>query len=66
MNIPFNVYVSKAFDVREHALSADVHYSVTSEGKKELLFRNSKTGGATVLYRSEVERAIGKGWLVKE
>lgn len=62
MNIPFNVYVSKAFDY----LSADVHYSVTSEGKKELLFRNSKTGSATVLYRAEVERAIDKGWLIKE
>lgn len=65
MNIPFNVYVSKAFDY----LSADVHYSVTSEGSdksQELLFRNSKTGGSTVLYRSEVERAIQKGWLVKE
>lgn len=62
MNIPFNVYVSKAFDY----LSADVHYSVTNEGKKELLFRNSKTGGATVLYRSEVERAIDKGWLIRE
>lgn len=62
MNIPFNVYVSKAFDY----LSAGVHYSVTSEGKKELLFRNSKTGGATVLYRIEVERAIDKGWLIRE
>lgn len=58
MNIPFNVYVSKAFDY----LSASTHYSVTSEGKKELLFRNNKTGSATVLYRSEVER----GWLVRE
>lgn len=69
MNIPFNVYVSKAFDVREHALSADVHYSVTSEGSdksQELLFRNSKTGSKTVLYRSEVERAMQKGWLIKE
>ena len=62
MNIPFNVYVSKAFDY----LSADVHYIVVPEGKKELLFRNSKTGSKTVLYRSEVERAIDKGWLIKE
>ena len=62
MNIPFNVYVSKAFDY----LSANTHYTVTPEGKKDMHFRNNKTGGGTVLYKWEVERALNAGWLVKE
>jgi hypothetical protein len=62
MNIPMNVYVSKAFDY----LSVNTHYTVVPEGKSDLLFRNNRTGGATVLYKAEVERAFGKGWLVRE
>lgn len=62
MTISFNVYVSKAFDY----LSVDTHYTVTPEGKNDLLFRNNRTAGATVLYKWEVERALNVGWLVKE
>jgi hypothetical protein len=62
MTIQFNVYVSKAFDY----LSADTHYTVTLEGKKDMHFQNRKTGGGTVLYAWQVEKALNAGWLVKE
>ncbi len=62
MNIPINVYVSKAFDY----LLANTHYTVTSDGPKHLHFQNHRTGGGIVLYTWQVEKALNSGWLVKE
>lgn len=62
MTLSFTVYVTKAFDY----LSANTHYTACKEGKKDLHFRNNKTGGGTVLYKWEVENALAKGWLVVE
>lgn len=57
MTIQFNVYVSKAFDY----LSADTHYICTPEGKKDIHFQNLRTGGGTVLYKWQVEKALNLG-----
>jgi hypothetical protein len=62
MNIPLNVYVSKAFNL----LHANTHYTLTSEGKNHMHCQNNLTGGGTVVYKWEVEMAFGKGWLVRE
>ncbi len=62
MNIPINVYVSKAFDY----LSAGVHYTLTSEGSKHYHCQNHRTGGGTVLYKWQVEKALNAGYLIKE
>lgn len=62
MNIPFNVYVSKAFD----RLSADTHYTLTNDSPKHIHCQNNKTGGSTTLYKWQVEKALDSGWLVRE